>query len=131
MWPSGVRVSRGRLGHTITVRVRERLAYEDDRRDFDEWISPIRLPKAAVDRPRAEATTLGALMDFAIDTDNSVVDDPDDSAYYVGHDGYLYTYHPPRVDAEPTGESAPTGNSSADADADHDDTSSGGRVRCR
>jgi hypothetical protein len=123
----GLVTARQRDVLELTTAERERLAYEEDRRDFDEWISPIRLPEAAFDLPRAEATSLGALVDFAIDTDNSVVDDPDDPAYYVVHDGYLYTYHPPQVDAEPTGESVPTGDSSADAAADHDDTSSGGR----
>jgi hypothetical protein len=73
------------------------LAYEDEREDFDEWISTIRLPDEVFDLPRAEAASLSALVDFAIDTDNSVIEDPDDSAYYVIHDGYLYTYQPPAL----------------------------------
>lgn len=84
---------RGELALSETER--ERLAYEDDREEFDEWISPVRLPDEAFDRSRAEAASLGALVDFAIDTGNAVVEDPDDDAYYVLHDGYLYTYRPP------------------------------------
>lgn len=83
----------GRIG--LSPAEQELLTYEDDREDFDEWISTIRLPDEAFDLPRAEATSLGSLVDFAIDTDNSVVEDPVDDAYYVLHDGYLYTYRPP------------------------------------
>jgi hypothetical protein len=84
---------QGRLGLSETER--ERLYYEDDRDDFDEWISTIRLPEEALGRPRAEADSLGALVDFAIDTDESVIEDPERNAYYVLHDEYLYTYQPP------------------------------------
>jgi hypothetical protein len=84
--------SRGEL--TLTPAERELLAYEDDRTDLDEWISTMHLPREAFDRPRAETTSLSALVDFAIDTNNSVIEDPSEEAYYVLHDGYLYTYRP-------------------------------------
>jgi hypothetical protein len=95
-------VSLGFLVGVVTVTNREHLsdterallAYEDDRDTFDEWISTIQLPEEAFDLPRAHATSLESLVDFAIDTDNSVIEDPDDAAYYVRHDGYLYTYRP-------------------------------------
>lgn len=83
----------GWLGLSQTEQ--ELLAYEDDREDFDEWISTIQLPDEALDLPQAEASSLGSLVDFAIDTNNSVVENPDDDAYYVVHDGFLYTYQPP------------------------------------
>ncbi|MBX0297242.1 DUF5305 domain-containing protein [Haloarcula nitratireducens] len=79
----------------LSTRERERLTYADDRDDFEEWISTIKLPDEAFDLPEAEATSLSALVDFAIDTDNSVIEDPDDDAYYVIHDSYRYTYRPP------------------------------------
>ena len=89
----------------LTPAERERLAFEDDRNDFDEWISEIQLPADAFDLPRAEAQSLSALVDFAIDTDNGVVEDPDEEAYYVVHDGYLYTYRPPAApDGDQSGE---------------------------
>jgi hypothetical protein len=78
----------------------DRLSYLDDREQFDEWISQIALPAAAFDLPEAEAASLGALVDFAIDTDNGVVESPDEAAFYVVHDGYLYTYRPPVLDEE-------------------------------
>lgn len=87
--------SRGRLG--LSNAEQKLLAYEDEREDFEEWISTIQLPDEAFDLPRAEAASLGALVDFAIDTDNSVIEDPDNGAYYVIHDGYLYTYQPPAL----------------------------------
>ena len=114
----GLVVARQQEFLRLSAAEQERLAYEEDRRDFDEWISPIRLPETAFDLPRAEATSLGALVDFAIDTDNSVVDDPDDPAYYVVHDGYLYTYHPPEIDDEPPADKPTTDELPADADAE-------------
>lgn len=100
--PLLVLISLGLLGGAVTMSNREPLseseqalmAYEDDRETFDDWISTIQLPEEAFDLPRANATSLGALVDFAIDTDNSVIEDPDETAYYVRHDGYLYTYRP-------------------------------------
>lgn len=86
---------RGRL--SLSPAEQELLAYEDEREDFEEWISTIQLPDEALDLPRAEAASLGALVDFAIDTDNSVIENPDDGAYYVVHDGYLYAYQPPAL----------------------------------
>ena len=73
------------------------MAYEDDRDAFDEWISTIKLPDEAFEMPRAEAASLGELVDFAIDTNNSVIEDPDEERYYVPHEDYLYTYQPPET----------------------------------
>jgi hypothetical protein len=83
---------QGKLG--LSERERERLEYEDDKGDFEEWISTVRLPDEAFDRPQAEATSLSALVDFAIDTNNSVIEDPNEGAYYVLHEDYLYAYRP-------------------------------------
>lgn len=85
---------------TLSETERARLAYEDDRETFDEWISTIELPSEAFELPQADADSLAGLVDFAIDTDNSVIEDPDDDAYYVRHDGYLYCYRPPRTDSD-------------------------------
>ncbi|SFG99898.1 hypothetical protein SAMN04488063_3531 [Halopelagius inordinatus] len=93
----------GRLS-TLTEAERERLAFDEARSEFDEWIHPIRLPPSTFDRPRAEAESLSALVDFAIDTNSSVVEDPDDGTYYVVHGEHLYSYSPP-TDA-PVGQSA-------------------------
>jgi hypothetical protein len=90
--------SRGQID--LSPAEEELLAYKDEREDFDEWISTIQLPDEAFDLPRAEAASLGALVDFAIDTDNGVIEDPDDGSYFVVDDGYLYTYQPPALRGE-------------------------------
>lgn len=84
---------RNRLG--LTPEEREWLDFREDRSDFDEWIVRMRLPDEALDLPRAEAETLADLVDFAIDTDNAVVEHPDTGTFAVVHDEYRYIYVPP------------------------------------
>lgn len=81
----------------LTPGERRYLEYRDDRAEFDDWISTVKLPPEAHEKPVAEASTLGDLVDFAIDTDNSVLEDPDGDAFYVVHDEYLYTYTKPQA----------------------------------
>ncbi|WP_439027432.1 DUF5305 domain-containing protein [Haloarchaeobius sp. DT45] len=88
-------LGRRRGAFTVSETARERLDFDAERAEFDEWISPIRLPDDAFDRPEAEAESLQALVDFAIDTDNGVVEAPDEDAFYVVHGDYLYSYRPP------------------------------------
>ena len=116
-------VSLGLIG-TIAVSNREQLseaeraliAYEDDRETFDEWISTIKLPDEAFELPQAGAESLGELVDFAIDTNNSVIRDPNSEVYYVRHDGYLYVYRP-AIDT--------TSSNGENTDRDHSKTASG------
>ena len=111
----------------LTDVERERLTFEDDREDFDEWISVIELPNEVLDRPRASADSLGSLVDFAIDTDNGVVEDPSRGLYCVLHDGYLYTYEPPQLESRPEGvaaESAQTAPGEMDGSATEDEENS-------
>ncbi|WP_424003620.1 DUF5305 domain-containing protein [Haloarcula salina] len=97
----GLLVSRKRNDLSLTETERARLAFESDRETFEEWIHTFTLPAAAEDRPRVEAATLGDLVDFAIDTDNSVLADPDGDRFVVLHDGHCYVYEPPRTEATP------------------------------
>ncbi|WP_323676418.1 DUF5305 domain-containing protein [Halorubellus sp. PRR65] len=99
-------VARRRDRIALSAAEHERLAYLDDRHGFDEWISEIGLPPQAFELPTAEASSLGSLVDFAIDTDNGVVEAPDEEAFYVVHDGYLYEYRPPDLDEEEGTESS-------------------------
>ncbi|WP_435065561.1 DUF5305 domain-containing protein [Halobaculum sp. EA56] len=92
-------LARARNDIALTEAERERLAFEDDRETFDEWINAIDLPPEARDLPRASAHSLGDLVDFAIDTDSSVVENPEDEVYYVVHDGYCYVYEAPNPGA--------------------------------
>lgn len=82
-----------RLG--LSEAERARLEYLDDRAEYDEWISTITLPPEAFDYPEAEAASLEGLVDFAIDTDSAVVEDPAAETYHVVHDGILFTYRAP------------------------------------
>ncbi len=91
----GLAFARSRGAITLSQAEREWLAYLDDRTDFDEWIATIRLPDDAEELPRAEAETLADLVDFAIDTDNAVLEQPDGSTYFVVHDGYRYRFEAP------------------------------------
>lgn len=88
-------VARNRGEVALSDAEREYLRFRDDRDDFEEWIATVRLPEEVFSRPRAEAASLGDLVDVAIDTDNAVVEDPDTGAFYVVHGGYLWVYSPP------------------------------------
>ncbi|RLN01392.1 DUF5305 domain-containing protein [Haloarcula sp. Atlit-7R] len=99
----GLFAARARNALSLTDAERERLAFEDDRDTYDEWINRIELPGETADLPRAEADSLGDLVDFAIDTNNSVIENPDDGVFFVLHDGYRYAYEPPALD-EPEGD---------------------------
>lgn len=98
----------GRLA--LTDAERAWLEYRDDRSDFDDWVSTIRLPDEARDLPVAEAATLADLVDFAIDTDEAVLESPDGRHYHVVHEGYRYTFEAP---PEPKPESLLESNESA------------------
>lgn len=80
----------------LTTHERSWLEYSKDREEFDEWITTISLPDRARNLPQAEADTLADLVDFAIDSGNSVIEDPTDGTYYVVHDGTRYEFEPPR-----------------------------------
>ena len=91
---AGTVAARRRAG-PLSPTERARLAFRRDRAAFDEWIVAISLPDAAFDRPRAEASSLADLAEFAIDSGASVIESPADGAYYVLRDGVVYVYDPP------------------------------------
>lgn len=92
---AGLAVARRRGEIALSERERAWLDYRDDRDDFDEWITTVRLPEESWSLPVAEAATLADLVDFAIDTDNAVTESPDERVFNVVHDGYRYTYTAP------------------------------------
>jgi len=94
-----------RYGHErdefeITAAESEYLSYRDDRSEFGEWITHIRLPQSVTEREAATAETLGDLVDFAIDRETGVVHDPDTGVYYAVSDDVVYTYTPPTAPLE-------------------------------
>jgi len=122
----GLAYARWRDAVSLSAAEREWLAYRADRAEFDEWLTAIRLPEEARDLPVARAESLGDLVDYAIDTDSAVVDDPDSRAYHVVHDGYRYTFEAPPEPggADPLGSAAATAGVSGpaeDADGATDD----------
>jgi len=119
----GLGVARRRGALALTEGERAYLAYRDDRETFDEWITEIRLPEAALDRPEAEASSLADLVDFAIDADAPVITSPDGDAYQVLADDLRYVYRPPTLDEDdgfetPEVVGAPEGGGDSVDDAD-------------
>jgi len=92
-----VALAAARRGSRLTLTDTERawVAYRDDRADFDDWISTVRLPAEAESLPVGEAGTLADLVNVAIDTDNAVLESPDGDTYHVVHDDFRYTFTAP------------------------------------
>ncbi|SMO85025.1 DUF5305 domain-containing protein [Halorubrum cibi] len=103
---------------------REYLSFRDDRAEFDEWITRFRLPPAAHDRPEAHADGLRDLVDFAIDNDTGVVEDPNTGAFHAVSGEFVYTYRPPPAPAfggvdDPLGADARASDGSEYGDGDN------------
>lgn len=91
----GLAYARRERDLALTPAERDYLAYSDDRSEFAEWITTFRLPASVHERPEAEAESLRDLVDFAIDNDTGVVDDPETGAYHAVAGEFVYTYRPP------------------------------------
>ncbi|WP_459192541.1 DUF5305 domain-containing protein [Halosimplex sp. J119] len=117
----GLTVAQWRDAIALSDAEREWLTYRNDRADFEEWITAIRLPAEARNLPVAHAETLADLVDFAIDTDSAVMEEPNGGAYHVVHDGYRYTYEAPAAPtADPLripGDAEVEGDAGTDSDA--------------
>lgn len=124
----GLVAAKRRGGLALDDDERARLAYHDDREEFDEWITTMSLPDDVEDPPRAEAASLADLVDFAIDTDSGVVYDPDRDVYVTTHRGVTYVFYPPTgaVGSEPPPRLPDPGDDSA-TEPD-DDTEVGSEV---
>ncbi|WP_226004276.1 DUF5305 domain-containing protein [Natrinema salinisoli] len=80
---------------TPTAAEREWLAYRDDRDEFEQVITTMRLPDAALEGPRGELETLLALAEFGIDVGSAIVFDPERELYVVRGDGMVSVFEPP------------------------------------
>ena len=104
------------------------LTYRDDRSEFAEWITRIHLPDRVFDRPQAKAASLQDLVDFAIDNDTGVVEDPETGLFHAVTGEFVYTYRPPTVATAVSGDDATADPDSSDdvasdpGSADGDDT---------
>jgi hypothetical protein len=100
----------GRLA--VSPATRERLAYEADRREFDDWITTGTVDADALGEPRVEVDSLEGLVDIAIDTDSRVIEDAASGALLVIGTETTYRFEPP-APVEPADE--PTSDGAADA----------------
>ncbi|AFO57776.1 DUF5305 domain-containing protein [Natrinema sp. J7-2] len=121
-----------------TAADREWLAYRDDREQFDEVVTVLPLPDAALEGPHAHVDSLAALAAYGIDVDTAIVFDPDRAVYAVRRDDFVAVFEPPRppsaVGDDGTGDrpDAISGTESeADAAGDGDSTPSQSRNRTR
>jgi len=105
----GLAYARREADLALTPAEREYLSYRDDRAEFAEWITAIRLPDSVHERPEAEASTLRDLVDFAIDNDTGVVEDPATGAFHAVTGEFVYTYTPPALAGEIEAERDATG----------------------
>ncbi|WP_276260829.1 DUF5305 domain-containing protein [Haloglomus litoreum] len=106
---------------------RERLTFEADRREFDDWITPgtVALPE----RPdaRIEVDSLEGLVDVAIDTDNRVIEDLEQGGYLVLDDERTYRFDPPPeprwrgVEAVASGDDGRADAEESEADGDENE----------
>ncbi|RKD95824.1 DUF5305 domain-containing protein [Halopiger aswanensis] len=96
-----------------TAAEREWLDYRDDRAQFEEVVASIALPESELEGERARVDTLADLAEFGIDVDEPIVFDRRTRQYVVRHEGVVYTFEPPALEAE-------TGATAADADVESD-----------
>ncbi|MCL9816988.1 DUF5305 domain-containing protein [Natronocalculus amylovorans] len=92
---AGLLVGRQNELFTLTDAERDWLTYKQNRTNFDEWITTVSLPAQVHDRPYATAQTLADLVDFAIDADAAVTEDPETHVCYVLGDDLVYRFTPP------------------------------------
>jgi len=92
---AGLVVGRRRDAFAVSPAERRFLAFREERAEFDEWVTAVRLPAEVRERPRAEADSVADLVDFAIDTDAGVVEDPDTGTLYAVGEDLLVAYEPP------------------------------------
>lgn len=71
------------------------LGFLRERAKFDEWITRIHLPDSVFERPTASAHSLTDLVDYAIDNETGVIENPDTGRYVVIGEDYVFTYEPP------------------------------------
>lgn len=79
----------------ISESERAYLGFLRERAKFDEWITRIHLPDSVFERPIASAHSLTDLVDYAIDNETGVIENPDTGRYVVIGEAYVFTYEPP------------------------------------
>ncbi|UWG46453.1 putative membrane protein [Halanaeroarchaeum sp. HSR-CO] len=79
----------------LTPEERALLDYRDQRAEFDEWVVRAELPDSVLDREASAAASFADLVDFAIDANVAVIEEPNRERYYAVTPDLLVTYDPP------------------------------------
>lgn len=93
----GLRAARNRLPE-LTPAEREWLAYREDREQYEEVITGLRLPESATDGKRAEVETLASLAAVGIDLGEVIIHDQRTGRYVVREDDIVYVFEPPTLE---------------------------------
>lgn len=80
---------------SLTPEERALLDYRDQRAEFDEWVVRAELPEGVLDREESTAASFADLVDFAIDANVAVIEEPTREQYYAVTPDLLVTYDPP------------------------------------
>lgn len=79
----------------VTETERAILEYRSARSEFDEWIVRAEVPDSVHEREITRAESLADLVDFAIDSDTSAIEDPETGTVYAIDDDLVVAYYPP------------------------------------
>jgi len=90
----GLTVGRYRDVFALTDAERKNLEFAETRGELDDWISRARVNEWSTTDEYVRTDTLGDLVDVAIDTDERVIEDLEQSRYYVFSDAQRYVYEP-------------------------------------
>lgn len=82
---------------TLTAEERAWLDYHDDRTEFDEWITQVKLPSDTRNGVKARAASLQDLVDISMDMDAPVMEDLLTGDFFVTDGEQIYRYSPPKL----------------------------------
>jgi hypothetical protein len=119
----GLIVGRERGSLDVSTAMRERLAFEADRREFDDWITTGSVDADPGDRSTVAVDSLEGLVDVAIDTENRVLEDGATDRFLVltGDTVYRFDAPPDPRTVEGTVDGVVDGESGGDGDGEDGD----------
>ena len=88
----------------LTAEEREVLEYRQQRNEFDEWVVRAELPESIFSRETTTAESFEDVVDFAIDSDVAVIEEPSRGQFYAVTPELLVTYRPPEPIEQPSNE---------------------------
>jgi hypothetical protein len=85
----------------VTDREQEMLTYQNERSEYDEWITTAKLPERTLAEPLVEVNSLKGLVDVAIDTNGRVIEDPQVGKCVVFDEDFTCVYFMPHLGDTP------------------------------